>query len=82
MRGAPLEKTSHEAAGQVGVSGQAVLGLGAAAARLGAGVWIAAPHGGTTEYAQGRDDWAVHVALWEDGELTAGRRLSPLAILC
>jgi 3'(2'), 5'-bisphosphate nucleotidase len=35
-------------------------------------VWIIDPLDGTREYSEGRDDWAVHVALWERGELTAG----------
>ncbi len=35
-------------------------------------VWIIDPLDGTREFGDGRDDWAVHVALWEDGELTAG----------
>ena len=35
-------------------------------------VWIVDPLDGTREYAEGRSDWAVHVALWESGELTAG----------
>jgi len=35
-------------------------------------VWIIDPLDGTREYSEGRDDWAVHVALWEDGDLTAG----------
>jgi 3'(2'), 5'-bisphosphate nucleotidase len=35
-------------------------------------VWILDPVDGTREYAQGRDDWAVHVALWEDSALVAG----------
>ncbi len=36
-------------------------------------VWIVDPLDGTREYAEpDRDDWAVHVALWVDGELTAG----------
>ena len=36
-------------------------------------VWIVDPLDGTREYAQaGRDDWAVHVALWESGGLRAG----------
>jgi 3'(2'), 5'-bisphosphate nucleotidase len=35
-------------------------------------VWIVDPLDGTREYREpGRPDWAVHVALWEDGELTA-----------
>lgn len=36
-------------------------------------VWIIDPLDGTREYSeQGRVDWAVHVALWEHGELVAG----------
>ena len=35
-------------------------------------LWIVDPLDGTWEYGQGRDDWAVHVALWERGELVAG----------
>jgi 3'(2'), 5'-bisphosphate nucleotidase len=36
-------------------------------------VWIVDPLDGTWEYGQGRDDFAVHVALWhDDGRLTAG----------
>ncbi|WP_344651306.1 3'(2'),5'-bisphosphate nucleotidase CysQ [Cryptosporangium japonicum] len=36
-------------------------------------VWIVDPLDGTREYSElDRDDWAIHVALWEDGELTAG----------
>ena len=36
-------------------------------------VWIIDPLDGTNEYGEhGRSDWAVHVALWERGELTAG----------
>jgi 3'(2'), 5'-bisphosphate nucleotidase len=36
-------------------------------------VWIIDPLDGTREYGEpGRSDWAVHVALWERGELTAG----------
>lgn len=44
------------------------------AARLSAGrVWIVDPLDGTREFGEaGRADWAVHVALWEAGELTAG----------
>jgi 3'(2'), 5'-bisphosphate nucleotidase len=41
--------------------------------RLGADrVWIIDPLDGTREYGEpGRHDWAVHVALWADGELTS-----------
>jgi 3'(2'), 5'-bisphosphate nucleotidase len=36
-------------------------------------VWILDPLDGTREFGEaGRDDWAVHVALWQAGELTAG----------
>ncbi|WP_291380525.1 3'(2'),5'-bisphosphate nucleotidase CysQ [Demequina sp.] len=35
-------------------------------------VWIIDPLDGTREYGEGRSDWAVHVALWERGELTVG----------
>lgn len=36
-------------------------------------VWIVDPLDGTREFAEpGRDDWAVHVALWQAGELVAG----------
>ncbi|SFF51545.1 3'(2'),5'-bisphosphate nucleotidase CysQ [Blastococcus tunisiensis] len=56
--------------------GDAVLSEEAAddAVRLGADrVWIVDPLDGTREFAEpGRSDWAVHVALWERGELTAG----------
>ncbi|MFE9632470.1 3'(2'),5'-bisphosphate nucleotidase CysQ [Streptomyces sp. NPDC006463] len=56
--------------------GDAVLSEEAAdsAARLTAPrVWIIDPLDGTREYAEdGRDDWAVHVALWEGDRLAAG----------
>src|SRR5947207_10284986 len=36
-------------------------------------VWIVDPLDGTREFGEpGRIDWAVHVALWERGQLTAG----------
>ena len=36
-------------------------------------VWIIDPLEGTPEFAEfHRDDWAVHVALWQSGELVAG----------
>ncbi|WP_445154385.1 3'(2'),5'-bisphosphate nucleotidase CysQ [Arthrobacter sp. Hor0625] len=35
-------------------------------------VWIIDPLDGTREFSEGRRDWAVHVALWEKGELAAG----------
>lgn len=36
-------------------------------------VWIIDPVDGTREFSElGRQDWAVHVALWENGELAVG----------
>ncbi|MBI3212581.1 MAG: 3'(2'),5'-bisphosphate nucleotidase CysQ [Mycobacterium sp.] len=36
-------------------------------------VWIVDPLDGTREFSEpGRADWAVHVALWQNGELVAG----------
>ncbi|WP_299443235.1 3'(2'),5'-bisphosphate nucleotidase CysQ [uncultured Phycicoccus sp.] len=36
-------------------------------------VWIVDPLDGTREFSERpRDDWAVHVALWQDGALVAG----------
>ena len=36
-------------------------------------VWIVDPLDGTREYGEeGRSDWAVHVALWQSGDLVAG----------
>ena len=36
-------------------------------------VWIIDPLDGTPEFSESpRDDWAVHVALWEDGDLVTG----------
>jgi 3'(2'), 5'-bisphosphate nucleotidase len=36
-------------------------------------VWIVDPLDGTREFGEeGRTDWAVHIALWEDGDLAAG----------
>lgn len=35
-------------------------------------VWIIDPLDGTREFSEGRPDWAVHVALWQAGELVAG----------
>ncbi len=55
--------------------GDAVLSEEAAddARRLSADrVWIVDPLDGTREYGEaGRSDWAVHVALWADGELSS-----------
>ena len=56
--------------------GDAVLSEEAAdsSARLSAErVWIIDPLDGTREFSEaGRDDWAVHVALWAKGDLLAG----------
>lgn len=35
-------------------------------------VWIVDPLDGTREYSEFRADWAVHVALWEKGQLAVG----------
>jgi len=44
-----------------------------AARRTAERVWIVDPLDGTREYGEaGRTDWAVHVALWERGELVCG----------
>ena len=41
-------------------------------------VWIVDPLDGTREFSEPpRDDWAVHVALWEAGELVAGAVAQP-----
>lgn len=41
-------------------------------------VWIIDPVDGTREFAEPpREDWAVHVALWQDGELVAGAVAQP-----
>lgn len=41
-------------------------------------VWIVDPVDGTREFSEPpRDDWAVHVALWEDGDLVAGAVAQP-----
>ncbi|MGH8825499.1 MAG: 3'(2'),5'-bisphosphate nucleotidase CysQ [Jiangellaceae bacterium] len=58
-----------------GCSGDVVLSEEAAddQSRLAADrVWIIDPLDGTREFAEGRSDWAVHVALWREGELAAG----------
>jgi len=49
------------------------------AARLTASrVWIVDPVDGTREFSEPpRDDWAVHVALWADGDLVAGAVAQP-----
>ncbi|HEX8191413.1 MAG TPA: 3'(2'),5'-bisphosphate nucleotidase CysQ [Allosphingosinicella sp.] len=40
-------------------------------------VWIVDPLDGTREYVEGRDDWAVHVALAVDGAPAAGAVAMP-----
>jgi 3'(2'), 5'-bisphosphate nucleotidase len=48
-------------------------------ARLSASrVWIIDPLDGTREFSEvPREDWAVHVALWQDGDLVAGAVAQP-----
>lgn len=56
-----------------------------ASARLDADrVWIIDPLDGTREYSEGRSDFAVHVALWERGDLAAGAVALPAraSVLC
>ncbi|MCY0905714.1 3'(2'),5'-bisphosphate nucleotidase CysQ [Arthrobacter sp. H14-L1] len=46
-------------------------------------VWIIDPLDGTREYAEGRGDWAIHVALWSAGELVTGAVALPrLDMIC
>ncbi len=46
-------------------------------------VWIIDPLDGTREFSEpGRSDWAVHVALWQDGDLVAGAVALPAAGVC
>ena len=63
--------------------GDAVLSEEAAdhGARLAASrVWIVDPLDGTREFSEPpRQDWAVHVALWQDGDLAAGAVAMPAA---
>jgi len=40
-------------------------------------VWIIDPLDGTREYSEGRDDWAVHIALTIDGEPVVGAVAEP-----
>jgi 3'(2'), 5'-bisphosphate nucleotidase len=40
-------------------------------------VWIVDPLDGTREYSEGRDDWAVHVALAVDGRVVSGAVAQP-----
>lgn len=43
-------------------------------------VWIVDPLDGTREFSERpRHDWAVHVALWQDGDLVAGAVAMPAA---
>jgi 3'(2'), 5'-bisphosphate nucleotidase len=42
-------------------------------------VWIVDPLDGTREFSElGREDWAVHVALWQSGHLVAGAVALPV----
>ncbi len=61
--------------------GDAVLseeGLDDSARLTASRVWIVDPLDGTREFSEPpRDDWAVHVALWADGDLVAGAVAQP-----
>jgi 3'(2'), 5'-bisphosphate nucleotidase len=78
-RGAEGDRLAHELICELLTAarpGDAVLSEEGAddGSRLGAArVWIVDPLDGTREFGEpGRDDWAVHVALWADGRLAAG----------
>ena len=44
-------------------------------------VWIIDPLDGTREFSTpGRDDWAVHIALWQRPHQTAGREITDAAV--
>src|SRR4030095_3779577 len=60
--------------GDAVLSEEAVESSGDRVDRLSASrVWIVDPLDGAREFSEPpRDDWAVHVALWQDGELVAG----------
>jgi 3'(2'), 5'-bisphosphate nucleotidase len=83
LRGAALRDSGDRAAQEVVAErlaaerpGDAVLSEEApdpAARARARRVWIVDPLDGTREFGEpGRGDWAVHVALWDDGELVAG----------
>ncbi len=56
-------------------SAESIVDKGRLAARR---VWIIDPLDGTREFSEPpRDDWAVHVALWQDGDLAAGAVAQP-----
>ncbi len=61
------------------LSEEAVESAAATSTRLSARrVWIVDPLDGTREFSEPpRDDWAVHVALWADGDLVAGAVSQP-----
>ena len=65
--------------GDAVLSEEAVESSGDRGDRLSASrVWIVDPLDGTREFSEPpRDDWAVHVALWEGGELVAGAVAQP-----
>lgn len=69
-----LEGLAAERPGDPVLSEESREGEGASVAeRVGAPrVWVVDPLDGTREYGEGRSDWAVHVALVEDGVPTAG----------
>ena len=97
-RGGQLHGEALKAAGDAGAQavlarrlddecrGDAVLSEEAPddAARLTADrVWIVDPLDGTREFSEeGRIDWAVHVALWQGGDLVAGAVAMPADGVC
>ena len=69
------EALAHEAPGDAVLSEEGKLDPARLAA---ARVWIVDPLDGTREFGEaGREDWAVHVALWERGDLVAGAVAQP-----
>lgn len=65
-----MERLARSRPGDAVLSEEGVDGTGRLSADR---VWIVDPLDGTREFGEeGRGDWAVHVALWERGELTAG----------
>jgi 3'(2'), 5'-bisphosphate nucleotidase len=62
-------RLSRERAGDAVLSEEAPDSIERLSARR---VWIIDPLDGTREFSEGRHDWAVHVALWEDDELVVG----------
>jgi 3'(2'), 5'-bisphosphate nucleotidase len=74
-----MELLAEHRPGDAVLSEEAVESTGDKVDRLKAErVWIVDPLDGTREFSEPpRDDWAVHVALWQSGDLTAGAVAQP-----